>query len=321
MNFGIEIVPNEPVKNIIDLIKLAEDIGFEYLWITDHYNNKNVYEILTLASYETSTIKIGSGVSNPYIRNPALIASATTTLDEISEGRAIVGVGPGDKATMNSLNIKWNKPVATVRNAIEEIRTLIHGDKTKSGAYLDGTKKVQEKIPIYMGAQGPKMLETSGEIADGALINASNPKDFENALPLIKKGLEHSNRSLKDFDIAAYTCCSVDNDLNTAYNQTRIVVAFIIAGAPDIILKRYNIPKEDVEIIKKCLSRQDFKGASSNVTEDMINAFSVCGTPNQIQNKITELEDKGVTQFVAGSPIGKDKFKSLKLLEDVINSF
>lgn len=321
MKFSIELLPNEPITNIIDLIKLSENIGFENVWITDHYNNKNVFEVLAVAALETSTINMGSGVSNPYVRNPVTLASATTTLDELTNGRALIGVGPGDKATMDTLNLKWEKPVQTVKDAVTTIRTLITGGKTESGAYLSGTRNVQESIPIYIGAQGPKMLELSGEVADGVLINASNYKDFEIDIPLVEKGLKNSGKSSKDFNMAAYTACCIDMDQNKAHNQTRIVVAFIIAGAPQVVLERHNISFESAQKIKDALSKNDFKTASSLVTDDMIHAFSVCGTPSQIQEEIEILEKIGVNEFVVGSPIGKNRIESLKLLEDVINSF
>ena len=124
MKFSLELLPNEPIKDIIEIIKTAENIGFENVWITDHYNNSDVYEVLAISGYETSTINLGAGVSNPYIRNPVTIAAATATLNEITEGRAIVGVGPGDKATMETLGLSWQKPVKTVKDAIVNIRKL-----------------------------------------------------------------------------------------------------------------------------------------------------------------------------------------------------
>lgn len=321
MKFSLELLPNEPINDTLELIKMAENVGFENVWITDHYNNRDVFEVLALAAINTSTIKMGAGVSNPYVRNPVSIAAATSTLDEISEGRALVGVGPGDKATMETLNLSWKKPVKTVKEAILSIRTLLNDEKLEQGAFLNGTKKIEGKIPIYMAAQGPKMLETSGEAADGTLINASNPKDFEIAIPLIKKGLKKSKLSANEFNFAAYTACSVDKDVTVAQNQSKGVVAFILAGAPDVVLERHNIDKDVALSIKKSLSEYDFKTASSLVDDNMIDAFSVCGTPSQIQEKIEVLEELGVNEFVVGSPIGKDRQKSLKLLEDIINSF
>lgn len=321
MKFSLELLPNKPLPELLDIIKLSESIGFENLWITDHYNNRDVFEVLTVSALETSTLKMGAGVSNPYVRNPVTIAAATATLDEISGGRALVGVGPGDKATMETLNLSWNKPVKTVKDAINNVRTLLNNEKLESGAFLNGIKKVEREIPIYMAAQGPKMLETSGEVADGSLINASNPKDFEIAIPLIKKGINNSTNPQKDFNFAAYTACSVDEDYEKALNQAKIVVAFIMAGAPNIVLERHNIPFDIADKVKNALATQDFKTASSLINEDIVNAFAVCGTPSQIQDKIEELTSFGVNEFVVGSPIGKNPVESLKLMEDIINSF
>ncbi len=321
MKFSLELLPNEPLKDIIDIIKIAENIGFENVWITDHYNNRDVYEVLAIAGYETSTIKLGAGVSNPYVRNPVTIAAATSTLNEITDGRAIIGIGPGDKATMETLNLSWNKPVKTVKEAIISVRSLLNGEKLEQGAFLSGTAKIENKIPIYMAAQGPMMLKASGQVADGCLINASNPKDFEVAIPLIKEGINKTEKAVDDYVFAAYTACSIDENIDVAYNQSKIVVAFILAGAPDVVLERHNISKETALSVKDAISKYDFKTAGKLIDEDMINAFSVCGTPRDIREKVEEMDQLGINEFVVGSPIGKDRIKSLKLLEDIINSF
>ncbi|WBF08015.1 5,10-methylenetetrahydromethanopterin reductase [Methanothermobacter thermautotrophicus] len=321
MKFGIEFVPNEPIEKIVKLVKLAEDVGFEYAWITDHYNNKNVYETLALIAEGTETIKLGPGVTNPYVRSPAITASAIATLDELSNGRATLGIGPGDKATFDALGIEWVKPVSTIRDAIAMMRTLLAGEKTESGAQLMGVKAVQEKIPIYMGAQGPMMLKTAGEISDGALINASNPKDFEAAVPLIKEGAESAGKSLSDIDVAAYTCCSIDEDSAAAANAAKIVVAFIAAGSPPPVFERHGLPADTGAKFGELLGKGDFGGAIGAVDDALMEAFSVVGTPEEFIPKIEALGEMGVTQYVAGSPIGPDKEKSIKLLGEVIASF
>ncbi|MCQ2740446.1 MAG: 5,10-methylenetetrahydromethanopterin reductase [bacterium] len=318
MKFGIEFVPNQPLDEIVKLVKLAEDVGFEYAWITDHYNNKNVYETLALLAVETETIKMGTGVTNPYVRSPAIAASAIATVDELSNGRATFGIGPGDKATFDALGIEWTKPVSTIKAAIDDITTLLEGGKTEAGAALGGVKAVQEHIPIYMGAQGPKMLETAGAIADGVLINASNPKDYEAAMPMIKKGIGDSGKA---FDVGAYTATSIGNDSEAAKNAARIVVAFIAAGSPAPVIERHGLPEGINEKIGACLGKGDFGGAIGLVSDDLLEAFSVCGTPEEFIPKIEGLAEMGVTQYVAGSPVGKNVEESIKLLGDVIASF
>ena len=298
MKFGIEFVPNEPLDKIVKLVKLAEDVGFEYTWITDHYNNKNVYETLALIADGTETIKLGPGVTNPYVRSPAITASAVASLDEISNGRATLGIGPGDKATFDALGIAWTKPVSTIKDAI-----------------------VQEKIPIYMGAQGPMMLKTAGGFSDGALINASNPKDFEVAVPLIKEGAEAEGKSISDVDVAAYTCCSIDDDAKKALGAAKIVVAFIAAGSPPPVFERHGLAADTGAKFGEFLGKGDFGGAIGAVTDELMEAFSVVGTPADFVPKIEALGKMGVTQYVAGSPIGPNKEKSIKLLGEVIENF
>ena len=247
-------------------------------------------------------------------------ASAIATIDEISNGRAIFGIGPGDKATFDALGIAWEKPVSTIKAAIADINTLLDGGKTEAGAALGGAKKVQDKIPIYMGAQGPKMLATAGEIADGVLINASNPKDYEAAMPMIKEGIAAAGGD-KAFDVGAYTATSIGPDSDAAKNAAKIVVAFIAAGSPPPVIERHGLPEGFNEQMGAFLAKGDFGGAIGAVTDEALDAFSVCGTPDEFIPKIEGSAEMGVTQYVAGSPVGKNVEESIKLLGDVIASF
>ncbi|WP_462315098.1 LLM class flavin-dependent oxidoreductase, partial [Methanobrevibacter sp.] len=214
---------------------------------------------------------------------------------------------------------EWTKPVSTIRAAIADINALLAGGKTEAGAQLGGVKAVQEHIPVYMGAQGPKMLETAGEIADGVLINASNPKDYEAAMPMIKAGLEKAGA--KDFDVGAYTATSIGPDSDAAKNAAKIVVAFIAAGSPPPVIERHGLPDGFNAKMGEFLANGDFGGAIGAVTDEALDAFSVCGTPDEFIPKIEGLAEMGVTQYVAGSPVGKNVEESIKLLGEVIASF
>jgi len=328
LSFGVEFVPQEPILSIADYVKLAEERGFKYTWITDHYNNRDVWSTLSILALKTEKIKLGSGVTNPYTRNVAQIASAIITIDELSNGRAVLGIGPGDRATFETLGIQWVKPVKTIVEAVTVIRRLIAGERLKfegevirlSGAKL--AVKPKAAIPIYVGAQGPVMLRTAGQIGDGVLINASHPKDFQAAISYVKEGVEKSGRRMEDIDVAAYTSFSIDQDPNKAEKAARIVVAFIVAGAPDQILERHGIGLEGAKTIKEAIGKGDFKTATKSVTSEMLNAFSICGTPENCISRIEELLKTGVTQIVVGSPIGSDKKNSINLIgEKIIPSF
>ncbi|HII79014.1 MAG TPA: 5,10-methylenetetrahydromethanopterin reductase [Methanosarcina sp.] len=320
MKFGIEFVPSDPALKIAYYAKLSEQQGFDHVWITDHYNNRDVYSTLTVLALNTNSIKIGSGVTNSYTRNPAITASSIASIAEISGGRAVLGLGPGDKATFDAMGISWNKPLATTKEAIHAIRDFIDGKKVSMDGEMikfGGAKLAFKagKVPIYMGAQGPKMLELAGEIADGVLINASHPKDFEVAVEQIRKGAVKAGRDPSEVDVAAYACFSIDKDPAKAVNAAKVVVAFIVAGSPDLVLERHGIPVEAKKQIGDAIAKGDFGSLMGGlVTPKMIEAFAICGTPDDCMKRIKELEAIGVTQVVAGSPIGPAKEKAIKLI-------
>ncbi len=331
MKFGIEFVPDSKYYEIEYYVKLAEDNGFEYTWITDHYNNRNVYAILTVLAMKTKTIKLGPGVTNPYHIHPTLTASAIATINEISGGRAVLGIGAGDKVTFDRIGLAWEKPLTRIKEAVEIIRQLHAGKSVKydgkvfkiNGARM-GFKTTP--IPIYIGAQGPKMLRLAAELGDGVLINASHPRDFEEAKKNIEEGLSKAGKSKDQFDTVAYASMSVDKNRDNARNAARIVVAFIVAGSPETVLQRHGIKDEDVNKVREALNRAftqgDWAGVAKSVTDEMIDCFSISGTPDDVVERINELAKVGVTQVVAGSPIGPDKAKSIKLIgKEIIPKF
>jgi 5,10-methylenetetrahydromethanopterin reductase len=313
--FGIEFVPNDPALKIGYMAKLAEDVGFDTIWITDHYNNRDVYTTLAVLSQVTNKVKLGTGVTNPYTRNVAITASSIASINELSGGRAILGIGPGDRATFESMGIEWGKPLTAVRDAVAALRVLLAKEKLDGygmkGAQL--TFKLGD-VPIYIGAQGPKMLELAGQVADGVLVNASHPEDFKYAVPLVQKGVEKAGRDPDEVEICAYTCFSVDKDRKDALETAKMVVAFIAAGSPEVVLERHSINPEKAKAISDFLVKGDFGAALGAVSNHMVDVFSVCGTPNDCLVRIEELKDAGVTQIVVGSPIGPNKEKCIKLI-------
>ena len=335
VRIGIEFVPDKPIEKIVKYVKLAEDAGFDNVWITDHYNNRNVWATLTAIALNTEKIMLGPGVTNPYHISPALTASAAVTINELSNGRAVIGMGAGDKITLNALGVKWKKPVSHVVESIKYMRTLTNGKKFSldgkafkvKGAKLaivkrdpvldengkpvmrDGKPlKVAPKIPIYAGAQGPMMLKNTAMVADGILINASHPKDFAIAMDNIKEGAETAGRDLSEIDVTAYASFSIGATREEALKgDAKIVVAFIVAGSPDVVLERHNLDMDACNKVKDLLGQGNFAELPNAITDEMIEAFAVVGTNEQCIKRIEELMKVGVTQFVVGSPIGPDK--------------
>jgi len=350
VRFGIELVPDKPIDEIVHWAKLAEKNGFDIVWLTDHYNNRNVWSALTAIALNTSRVIIGPGVSNPYHISPALSASAAVTLNEISNGRAAIGFGAGDKTTLNSIGIDWVKPVSAVVECIQYVRALTEGQTftldgkafkvkgakltiVKHRAVLDDKgnpvlkdgKPVKRgpKIPIYAGAQGAQMLKRTAMVADGILINASHPKDFEIALEKIREGAEEAERDLSEIDVGAYAACSIGETYDEALKgDLRTVVAFIVASSPEVILKRHGIDADSCKLVRKLLEKGNFKELPKAISERMLGAFSIVGDSKQCIRHIEDLVRAGVTQMVIGSPIGPDKSNAIRQIgRDIIPHF
>ena len=324
LRFGVELVPAKGLDKIIDYGRKFEIGGIDNIWITDHYTNMDPYVTLTLMARATSVAQLGVGVTNPYIRHLASTASVIASLDTLSDHRMILGLGAGDKSTLATLNIETQKALTTIYETINAIRLLWNETNVNYFGELIQLENARlnfrpnRNIPIYIGAQGPKMLQLAGEIGDGVLINASHELDFEIARKMILKGVKKGNKTINDIDVVAYTCFSISDDANSAIKATIPVVAFIVAATPPNVLERHNLDVEKASKMREFLTKGNMSKAFQLVNNAFIDAFAIAGTPQQCINKIENLKNVGVTQFVFGSPLGPKKGKAINLITERI---
>ncbi|MGQ9718473.1 MAG: 5,10-methylenetetrahydromethanopterin reductase [Nitrososphaerales archaeon] len=322
--FGIEFVPTDVYWKVIYHAIQAEKSGYDYVWITDHFNNRNVYVLLTNIAVYTNKIRFGPGVTNPYMIHPIMTAQSMASLNEMAPGRVACGLGTGDKTTLDMVGVERAKPLAAVKEAVRIIRDVTMGKAVKlegevfkvAGAKINF--KVANPIPIFVGAQGPKMISLAAEVGDGVLINASHRKDFEDAMGHIKEGAGKAGKKLEDLEVVAATSFSVHEDAAKAQKAATIVAAFIVAGSPEPILQRHNISIEAANKLRDAIAKGMWKDVFANVTPDMIEAFSIAGTPDMCIEKIDKLRKIGVTLFITGSPIGPNVRDSINLIKNKI---
>ncbi|MEM2192076.1 MAG: 5,10-methylenetetrahydromethanopterin reductase [Candidatus Hadarchaeales archaeon] len=320
MRLGVEFVPYMKMERMAKLAEKVEKNGFQQIWVCDHYHNRNVYVALAEIAKRTSRVRLGPGVTNPYLIHPAVTANAIGTLQELSKGRAMLGISAVDLFFLQTVGVKRERPIQTVREAITIIRELLKGERVEfKGEIFEchGSLrfKPDDEIPIYVGGRRRLMLKLAGEIADGALINASDPADIAEAIKFIKEGLEGRKRN---FDFVAYMVVSIDRDLELAKKAARGVVAFVAASAPESSLERHGISLENVKRVRKMLATGRLAEAREAVTERMIEAFSVCGKVDELAMRIEELKKLGMTTAVVGSPIGPNPEKALGEISEEI---
>ncbi|MFW5964293.1 MAG: 5,10-methylenetetrahydromethanopterin reductase, partial [Natronomonas sp.] len=219
---GIELTPEHPVSRIADLGEAAEANGFGTVFTTCHYNNRDPFVALDRIARRTESVRVGPGVANPYETHPVTLASRVATLDEASGGRAVFGVGAGDKSTLSNLGHDRDRPLRRVLETFKVASDLYAGERVDH----DGTFLAKDaglnyadavgEIPIYVGAQGPHMIRMAAKHADGVLLNGSHPRDFAWAAEQVEAGLEERPEERGGFDFAAYAAVSVSEDAEAA---------------------------------------------------------------------------------------------------------
>lgn len=320
VSHALELVPREGLWKLQVYSILAERMGFNNLWVSEHVHIRNCFSALSIIATSTERIGIGPGVTNPYIHHPATIAQFLATLSELAPNRVVCGLAAGDPLDLRKMFIPREKSLSRVRESFEIIRLLLEGASAKHSGNSFSTDDLKlefntaGRIPIYLGAQGPNMLRLAGEIADGVLINSSFPDEIASAVKLVKDGMSVRSSSLPKPQVAAHTVFSIDENGDKARKTAVPYVAFVLAGSPSRLLEKYDISQETVLRIKETLARYDWMGLYPLVSKEMLDYFSVSGTPMECNSRYEEIVSHGVDQFVFGAPIGPKTKNSIQLI-------
>src|SRR5256712_3820250 len=183
---------------MIQLAKLSEELGFTHIWVGDsHLIWREAYVNVAAVALNTSKVKIGTGVTNPLTRHPSVVASAYATLEEYSPGRMIVGIGLGD-SSVETMGMKPAK-LSYFEKTMQQMRDLLDGKEVQlETGKIHVLHPCQRKVPIYIAASGPKMLELCGRIADGIIILVGVADDYiAHAKEKIAAGAKASGRKLE----------------------------------------------------------------------------------------------------------------------------
>ncbi|QCS41067.1 5,10-methylenetetrahydromethanopterin reductase [Natrinema versiforme] len=339
---GIELTPEHPPERVADLAALAEDEGFDVAFASSHYFNRDPFVVLSRMADATEAIRLGPGVVNPYETHPVKLAAQTATIDEISDGRGVFGVGAGDRSSLSNLGVERDSPLRRVLETFDLARDLWDGETvTHEGTFTarDAALNLEPPsadIPVYVGAQGPHMLRMSAKHADGVLVNAAHPRDLEWAAGQLEQGLaerpdeseaqsaseqpsgERSDPRDGAFESLAFASVSVAADESDAREAARPPVAFIVGGAAEPVLERHDIDREAASEVSEALEQGDLPEAFDRVTPAMIDAFCIAGTTETVADRFTAALEH-VDGIVVGSPLGPDLEDAVERASDALD--
>jgi probable F420-dependent oxidoreductase len=307
LSFGVTVLPDPPSTRFLELMRLAEDNGFEIGWTYDsHILWQDAYPLLTLLAVNTERMKFGHCVTNPGTREPTVTASAYATLHDISGGRAVLGIGRGDSAR----RVIGYKPVkmAEFEAALRMMKDLMNGRPVEwNGKELElGWAKSREPIPMYVAAYGPRALGVAGRVGDGVIIQLADPVIVRWIMEHARGAAEEAGRDPDELQCLVCAPSIVTEDQQEARDAVRWFPAMVSNHVMDLI-ERYgensDIPKELTDYVKarKFYDYKDHsrEGAAHGefVTDEICDRFSVIGSVGAVRDKLRELEEAGVDHF------------------------
>jgi 5,10-methylenetetrahydromethanopterin reductase len=274
-----------------------------------------------MAAFAASTdrIKVGSGVIDIWTRNPARLASTFSTLDDLAPGRVICGLGAWWDPLASKVGIQRERPLTVMREVVTVVRALLANETvTFDGifAHLDGVELdyvYQERrpkdVPIYIGATGMQMMELTGEIADGAVLNyLVSPSYNRDAIAALERGAAKSGRTIDQIDRPQLVVCSVDRNRAAALDNARLLVTQYLGQQPHI-MKASGVPQALLDEIGKVLTwpatHDQVVAASKLVPDEIVQMITASGEPDEVREKVNEYVVNGCTCPIL-YPLGDD---------------
>jgi len=313
------------LRDGLDYVKYAEARGFEAVWQAESRLVRDA--IVPMAAYAavTTKLKVGSGVINNWTRNIGLLASTFLTLDDLAPNRIICGIGAWWDPLAKNVGIDRRKPLTAMKETVLVLKRLLNMERVTfdgefvhvNGIELDVVhgRREPRNVPVMIGATGDNMMELTGEIADGAVLNyCVEPSYNQKALELLDKGAKKAGRRVDDIDRPQLVVCSVDNDREKAIDTTRGLLCQYLAQQPHIA-KASGVADEVVAKIQSILgwpaTHEQIDSAKHLVPEDLIHRITASGTPAEARAKVAEYRKNGCTCPIL-YPVGGD----VKLLID-----
>ena len=282
--------------------RVAEDSGYDSIWVTERFGHEEAFSVLGVLASVTRRISMGLGVANPYSRHIGMLAMASVTLDRLSRGRFILGMGRSDRAVVEDLmGLDYSHSLLDLSNAITGLRlawgrsdTGIQTSEAQSWLHIAPT---QSDIPIYMAAIGPRALRLAGEKADGVLLNTYSPLGYVRwAVEQIRDGARAVGRDPSSIDIACMMVVRPEQQLEYRQMKARICRHFHESGGISRYLIRDTpVTLAEVQRINELMSTDKHEDAIALVPDELIEEYYLVGSYQNCADRIRDYRAAGVT--------------------------
>jgi 5,10-methylenetetrahydromethanopterin reductase len=302
VKYAVTVRLDRPVTEVAELAHRAESLGFDGVWLADHYFARDAVAALTLMADRTSTVTLGTAVVSPFLRHPALLASATATLQELSRGRFVLGLGPGGFEFGTQLGINLRRPLGATREAVRIVRALQDGIADVPGETFraTGARLQFSAAPsaVYLAARGPKMLELAGAVSDGVITHGLAPSHVRYVRAHLAAGAAGAAGAPgRAVSLVLMLDVQIDADRQRAIDALRPRCIIMAGGSyADELIEVYGLDRDRVMTLRAAVRAGGAPAAM--VTDDMVDGFCVAGPPGHVAERMAELAESGADEVI-----------------------
>lgn len=301
-----------PIREGMRIAQRAEEAGFDAVWQAESRLVREATVPMSAFLASTERIRVGSGVVSMWTRNPALLASTFATLDDLAPGRVVLGIGAWWDPLARKVGIDRSRALRAMREIVTCVRALLADETvTFDGdfVHLDGVEldyvhqeRGPKAVPIYIGATGMQMMQLTGEIGDGAVLNyLVSPAYNAEAMHHLELGASKAGRSVDDLDRPQLVVCSLDEDRSAALDAARLLVTQYLGQQPHI-MQASGVPASLLEEIGRVLrwpaTHDQVVAASKLVPDDVVQMICAAGSAEECRAKVGEYLRSGATSAV-----------------------
>ena len=299
---------------VIRLARLAEELGYDSIWVPEAWAYEQ-FQCLTEIALATTRMKLATGIANVFSRSAGLLAMSIATLDEISGGRAILGLGTSGRVVVENFHgVPYKKPLTRLRETITIVQALLRGERLvpEMSTLFDARHfklemtPLRPHVPIYVASLQANAIREVGRLADGWVPTFWPYRHLKDGIALLAEGARAAGRDVGAIDVAPFLAVVPFDDAATARGLVKPLVSFYIGGMGDYyhaLFCRYGF-QENVDMVRELYQKGDRRQASAAVSDELIDAIAICGPPAFCRERLADWRKHGMGTALLNLPTG-----------------
>ncbi len=307
---GVWFFPDRPTGELVEAIVHAERRGLDEVWLGDEGPAREPFTVLAMAAARTERIRLGLGITNPYVRHPGIAVASAATMAELAGPRIVLGVGAGGAMSLAPFELTVDRPVSPVRSFQADARASRDGTQVEGYVPSDlAVAPVAPPVPVYVGARGPHLNRLASELADGVFVAGMPPFRFAEVIGWA--------RSARPVEVALYPSAALDD---AGRERHRPEMIWSLLDAPPGLAERFDLDPAAVSSAADALRSGDRGPASELIDDDLLAELMLVGTPTEVGRRLASLVDEHRPSSIGLAIIADDLAATIDLVAEAFGA-